>query len=191
MKKIGSRTWGLLLFLSLMATTSVAQKVKVGYDKSVDFSRFKTYTWAKPTMPISRPALYAVVEGSIDEALTNKGLNRVEKDGDLVLIPAGGIEYGVGSAAATPIPSTYAGVPLSYDATMWTGAGGTASLTNTYVPKGTLQLQFLDPHTSKILWNGTVSEKLDAEKKKESMERIQKAVTKLMQQFPPNAPPSK
>jgi hypothetical protein len=172
-----------------MATTSLAQKVKVGYDKSVDFSRYKTYTWAKPTMPISRPALYAVVEGSIDEALTSKGLKRVEKDGDLVLISAGGIEYGVGSAAATPIPSTYAGVPVSFDATMWTG--GSANLTNTYVPKGTLQLQFVDPHTNKILWNGTVSEKLDSQKKKESMERIQKAVTKLIQEFPPSAAPSK
>src|SRR5512133_1634482 len=111
------------LFLSLMAAKLVDQKVKVGYDKSVDFSRYKTYTWAKLTMPSARPTLYAIVVESIDEELRKKGLSRVENGGDLVLTPGGGIEYGVGSAASTPIPSTYAGSPVSYDSTMWTGAG--------------------------------------------------------------------
>jgi hypothetical protein len=72
---------------------------------------------------------------------------------------------------------------------MWTGAGGTAAPTSTYVPKGTLQLQFIDPSTHKIVWNGTLSEKLDSEKKKETMDRISKGITKLMEQFPP--PPEK
>ena len=188
MNETWSRILCLLLF-SVIAIASVAQKVKVGYDKSVDFSRFKTYTVAKPSMPSARPTLYAIVVESIDQELQKKGLNKVEEGGDLVLISGGGIEYGVGSAASTPIPSTYAGAPVSFDATMWTGAGGTAAPTSTYVPKGTLQLQFIDPSTHKIVWNGTLSEKLDSEKKKETMDRISKGITKLMEQFPP--PPEK
>jgi hypothetical protein len=177
--------FGLLLFA--VATTAFAQKVKVGYDKSVDFRRYKTYTWAEPAMPPTRPMLYATVVGSVEEELKNRGLQRADKNGDLILIPAGGIEFGISSAAGTPMLPTYGGAPASIDATMWTGAGGTANLTSSYVPQGTLQLQFVDRSTNKVIWNGTVSEKLDVEKKKESLDRIYKAIAKLIKQFPPKA----
>ena len=67
---------------------------------------------------------------------------------------------------------------------MWTGAGGTANLTSAYVPKGTLQLQFVDRSTNKIVWNGTVSEKLDVENKQKSLDKIYKAIAKLIKEFP-------
>lgn len=184
MKKIPSQLW-LCLFLCAFATTAFAQKVNVGYDKSVDFSRYKTYTWAEPAMPPTRPMLYSTVVGSVDEELKTRGLQRVEKDGDLILTPAGGVEFGISGAAGTPILSTYGPQPAAADATMWTGAGGSANLTSSYVPKGTLQLQFIDRSTNKIVWNGTVSEKLDVENKQKSLDRIYKAIAKLIKEFPP------
>jgi hypothetical protein len=190
MKKIRSQLW-FHLFLSALASTAFAQKVKVGYDKSVEFSRYKTYTWTEPAMPPTRPMLYATVVGSVEEELKNRGLQRVDKDGDLILIPAGGIEFGISGAAGTPMLSTYGGAPASVDATMWTGGGGTANLTSSYVPKGTLQLQFVDRSTNKVIWNGTVSEKLDVENKKKSLDRIYKAIAKLIKEFPPKAASSK
>jgi hypothetical protein len=105
MKKIPSQLW-LCLFLSAFATTAFAQKVNVGYDKSVDFSRYKTYTWAEPAMPPTRPMLYSTVVGSVDEELKTRGLQRVEKDGDLILTLAGGVEFGISGAAGTPILTT-------------------------------------------------------------------------------------
>jgi hypothetical protein len=39
-----------------VATVSFAQKVEVGYDKSTDFSKYKTYTRAEPAMPPTRPS---------------------------------------------------------------------------------------------------------------------------------------
>ena len=179
------------LFLFALTATAFAQKVKVGYDKSVDFSRYKTYTLAEPGMPPTRPMLYASVVGLIEHELKNRGLQRTDKDGDLILFPAGGMEFGINTAAATPVLSTYGGTPASFNATMWTGSGGTANLTSSYVPQGTLQLQFVDRSTNQIIWNGTVSEKLDVERKKESLERIDKAIAKLINQFPPKAASSK
>jgi hypothetical protein len=190
MNKIRNKLWFYLLLFAL-STTAFAQKVKVGYDKSVDFSRYKTYTWAEPAMPSTRPMLYLMVVGSVEHELKNSGLQRADNDGDLILIPAGGMEFGINTAAATPVLSTYGGLPLSIDATMWTGAGGTANLTGAYVPEGTLQLQFVDRSTTKIIWNGTVSEKLDVENKKKSLDRIDKAIAKLIKQFPPKAGSSK
>jgi hypothetical protein len=131
--------------------------------------------------------LYSTVLASVDDDLKSKGLQRVDKNGDLTVIPAGGIEYGISSAAGTPVLATYGGPPVSVDASMWTGAGGTANLTSSYVPQGTLQLQFVDRSTNKVVWNGMVSEKLDVENKKESLDRIYKAIAKLIKQYPPKA----
>ena len=37
-----------LLVVMLSISCGLAQKVKVGYDKSVDFSRYKSYTFQEP-----------------------------------------------------------------------------------------------------------------------------------------------
>jgi hypothetical protein len=54
-----------------------------------------------------------------------------------------------------------------------------------YVPEGTLALTFVDRASNKVVWCGTVTEKLDIENKKKSLERVDKAIAKLLKQFPP------
>jgi len=174
-----------LLLLTGIATSLSAQKVKVGYDKSVDFSNYKTYSWAEPTTPVSRPLLYTMVVGSIDSELEKRGLQRVDKDGDLIVASGGGIEFGTNAAAPTPILPSYAQPPLAPDSTMWTGDTFVVNRTSIYVPQGTLQLQFVDRSANKIVWNGMVFQKLDMEKKSESLKLVTKAIVKLLEKFPP------
>src|SRR5216683_4179678 len=105
------RPWLFAILVAGLTIPSLAQKVKVGYDKSTDFSIYHTYTWAKPQMPATRPILYDYVVNTIDGQLEAKGLKKVEHDGDLTLIPAGGIEYGSNLPAGTPILPIYGGPP--------------------------------------------------------------------------------
>ena len=175
-----------LLSVATLGSLAVAQKVKIGYDKSVDFSKYKTYTLAAPAMPPTRPLLYATVVDSIDGELSSKGLQKVEKDGDLTLIPAGGIEYGNNIAAGSPIIGTFSSPPPAMNATMWTGAEGPSALQGPMVPQGTLVLEFVDREASKVIWTGSVSQKLDIEKKNKSLELVGKAVVKLLKKFPPS-----
>lgn len=174
-----------LIFIGIPLSV-LAQKVRTGYDKSADFTKFKTYCWNAPEMPVTRPLLYASVIGWIDMDLKAKGLTKVEKDGDLSLIPAGGMEFGVNMAAGTPILPTYGVQPAYIDATRWTGSAGAAyTAAGPYVPEGTFALTFVDRQSNKIVWNGTVKEKLDIENKVKSADRVQKAIAKLMKKFPP------
>lgn len=177
--------WTLLL-IATFSIGAFAQKVDVGYDKGVDFQKFKTYTWAEPSMPPTRPLLYAKITDSIDYELQQKGLSRVDKDGDLILVPAGGMEFGLNMAAGTPILPTYGGAPPAVNATMWTGATTGGNLMAPYVPEGTLALTFVDRTGNKVVWSGTVKEKLDVEQKNKSLQRIDKAIAKLLKKFPPS-----
>jgi len=180
-----------LLLLTGPITSAAAQKVKVGYDKSADFSKYKTYTWAKPSMPITRPLLYEMVVGAIDNQLANRGLRRIDQNGDLTLIGSGGIDVALNQAAGTPILPTYGGEPVSLDGNMWTGAQGASNSAAVYVQEGALQLQFVDRNTNKLVWNGILLEKLDSTRKQDSLDRIDKGITKLLKQFPPKGGSSK
>jgi hypothetical protein len=174
------------LLLTIIPTTSaVAQKIKVGYDKGANFSRYKSYSLAQPAMPPTRPFLYASIVGSIDHELKSKGFARTEGEGDLTLIPEGGTEFGLNQAAGTPMLPTYSGRPVAIDATMWTGAGGSAASMGMYVPEGTLRLDFVDRLANKVVWSGTVNVKLDLERKSKSLEVVDKAIIKLLKNFPP------
>ena len=175
-----------ILLVAFSGSASFAQKVNVGYDKSVDFSKYKTYSWGQPTMPPTRPLLYATVIGSVDGELNSKGLSRVEENADLIVIPSGGIGFAMVFSGGTPVSPTFSGPPPSINATVWTGSQGGGELMPA-VPEGTLTLELIDRAANRVVWSGTVNQKLDLEKKSKSLEVASKAVSKLMKRFPPKA----
>jgi hypothetical protein len=59
------------------------------------------------------------------------------------------------------------------------------------VPQGTLVLELVDRSTNNVVWTGSVSQKLDIEKKDKSLELVGKAVVKLLKEFPPRSSSSK
>jgi hypothetical protein len=184
MKMDERKTWICWLLLALISSTVFAQKVSVGYDKSADFVKYKTYTWAQPTKPPGRPLLYLNIEGAIDYELKAKGLARAENNGDLIVVPGGGIEFGLNYAVGAPVMSIYSGPP-AIDSTMWTGAASFSNLMAPYVPEGTLMIDLVDRNSNKVVWSGTVKQKLDMENKKKSLKLIDKAIVKLLKDFPP------
>jgi Domain of unknown function (DUF4136) len=167
---------GFLAFVVFsLATAGFAQKIKVGYDKSADFSKYKTYTWAKPAMPITRPLLYQEVVGTIDDELKSKGLRRTDNNGDLTLIAAGGIGFGYNMPPAMEMNVAY-----------WSGEEDPEILTAPMVAEGTLILEFVDRGQNKMVWRGTARENLDPEMAK-SLPRIEKAIVKLLKVYPPKS----
>ena len=175
----------LLASLALVcATTSLpAQKVKIGHDKSADVSRFSTYTWSEISPAPSRPLLWQTVVMSVDAELQGKGWRKVEKNGDLILMPEGGVDFNLSGTSGTPILPTYSGPPPAINATMWTGAEGGSNVA-TWGTEGTLTLRFVDRERNQVVWSGSVSEKLDNNDKKKSLDRAGKAVSKLLRKFP-------
>lgn len=174
------------LFFIAIATAALAQKVKVGYDKSADFSKYKTYTWAPPGMPPTRPLLYETVVGTVDSELSAKGLKRTDKDGDLTLFGAGGIDFAISFSAGSPVLSSYSATPPMMYSSVWTGGEGAGDLMAP-VPDGTLKLQFVDRGTNQIVWSGSVMQSLDIQKKQKSLKLASKAVVKLLKKFPPGS----
>jgi hypothetical protein len=155
------------------ATSAFGQKVKIGYDKSVDFSKYKTYTWAKPDHPIERPRLYQAVVQTIDQDLSAKGLTRVDANGDLTLTAGGGIDFGYNAPATAGMNNG-----------MVYGVDTAPVMLAPLVAKGTLTLQFADRGNGKMVWSGTVMQKLDPTQQDQAVVLAQKAIDKLLKAFP-------
>ncbi len=66
---------------------------------------------------------------------------------------------------------------------MWTGTTG-YSTAGVFEAEGTLVLTFVDRASNKVVWSGSVRQKLDIEKKNKSLELANKAVIKLLKKFP-------
>jgi hypothetical protein len=84
----------LLLTLFVFSAPAVAQKIKVDYDKSADFSKFKTFSWTRGAPP-TNPLINQIIIDGVEQSLTAKGLTKVNDGGDLLISVAVAIQYDI------------------------------------------------------------------------------------------------
>jgi hypothetical protein len=179
-----TRFLAFLVVAILSVTGSLAQKTNVGYDKSVDFSRYKSYTLQAPETT-GRPLLYMTVVSTISTEVESKGLASTETNGDLVLRASGSLDYGLNSDAGFTSDSCKNCKAPLVDPMEWTGKMAPPGSSGSPLPKGALELIFVDRASNKIIWAGTVVQKLDPGKKQKSLDLAHKAIKKLLMEFPP------
>lgn len=177
---------GVLVFvvaLTLYSASGIAQKVKAGFDKTADFSKYKSYTIQKPAKEPVHPLLYAHIVGAIEQELAAKSIANAEKDGDLVLVLTGGTDFSLDNVATTSdCPNCKA--PM-LDPGDWPGNTAPPGVGGKPMPEGTLELNFVDRATNKTVWTGWVEQKLNPDKKSKAFEKIDQAIQKLLKDFPP------
>ena len=180
--------WGraVLVFVASVALCSgsgLAQKIKVGVDKTADFSKYKSFTVQKPAKEPAHPLLYAHIVGSIEQELTAKGIAPAEKDGDLVLMLTGGTDFSLENApASSDCPNCKAPI---LDPGDWPGSTAPPGVGSKPMPEGMLELNFVDRATNKSVWMGWVEQKIDPDKKSKAFDKADKAIQKLLKDFPP------
>ena len=182
--------FGLALCCLLMLVNAAAvraQDVAVDFDKSVDFSKFKTYSWANG-MPARNPLIDQQIRASIEENLAAKGLRRVETGGDLSVLYFSAIDKALsvstGMWETTRDWTRQAASGVHINSQMWD------------VDIGTLAVCLSDTDNKNLLWRATSKTMLEKRSsKKNAMEamtedarrvekKIKKAVAKMFKQYP-------
>jgi len=178
---------GLLLFAALSASCGYAQKVKVGYDKTTDFSKYKSYSLQLPAAESNRPLLFASVVGSIRNEIESRGLVNKENDADLVAVVTGDLDYGMSSASGMTSDSCKVCKTPMYDPRDWQGYLEMPGASGKPALKGSLEVTFVERGSNKAVWTGLVVQKLNEEKKEQSLQKIGAAIKKLFEDFPPKS----
>jgi hypothetical protein len=96
------RVYTFLLCLFVLGISLSAQDIKVEYDKSHDFTKYKTFAFGqgeivtpKDQRVVKDATMHAWVKNAITEELTEKGFTQVDSLGDLV------VSYAIGSLPRT------------------------------------------------------------------------------------------
>jgi hypothetical protein len=185
MNSLSAKRVGPVLLLSLLILSHAwAQKVKVGYDTSADFSQFKTYAWQEQQTPATRPLLKASIELNVDAALKDKGLRKtdVSNSPDVFIALSGGMDAQSSTAAHDPGFAATGGIPPP-DATVWSGS--LPSTIGQQVLKGTLTVDVIDAKRRQLVWRGTAKAKLDSQDQSKVFDQADKVVTEMFKQYPP------
>ena len=159
----------------LCATASFAQQVKTDYDRSANFSQYKTYSWEK--VQTQDPLWVDRIKEAVNAALTAKGLTPVESGGDIAIVA---IET---TQNQRTLNTFYDGFGGGWG---WRGFGGFGDATTTVenYKVGTLVVDLFDTHTKKLIWRGSSSDTL-SNKSDKNIKDLDKGVQKMFDHFPP------
>jgi len=170
----------LCLFASLISLGAQAQKIKVDYDKNLDFSKFKTFSFGKHDA-VSRPTLALAIASAVQAQLIKQGLKPVDSNPDLYVQLYGSVD----SDVAVNYSDFYYGMggfpPFDQSFVMRGAMPGTT--TTAVVHKGQLVVDLIDASQKKLVWRGMATEKL-SEQKSKLMKQVNMIADKMFQQYP-------
>ena|SRR5271157_612361 len=176
-----------LLLVLLFSLAVQAQKIHVtAPDKSVDFSKFKTYSW-EPLGAVSHPMLAADIVGAVEDQMKAKGLQLVPSNPDLVIKVYGAIDQESTAYSNDPLYAGTGGVPPfdpSFSGPLLAGTWGNTTVT---IHKGQLVVDLLDYAAKKLVWRGMAQENLASQNKSKLLDQVNNAIAKMFKDYPPKS----
>ena len=173
---IGMRV-GVVLSLLMTAGQSFAQKVTVDFDKHIDFSKYKTYSFTEGT-PTPVTLTNQRIEKAIEGQLAAKGLTRVESNADLTVV------FHCAVTERTQLSTTsLGGWGWGRGWRRW-GGGGTEITEVEQIPVGTLIVDIGDSSTKRYIWRGTATKTISS-KPDRNAKAIDDVMKKMFEKFPP------
>ena len=167
--------------LVLLGGSAFAQDVQFDYDRSVNFSNYKTYQWVDyKKVEVGDQLLDRDIKRAVDEQLAGKGLRRVDSGGELL----------VGHQAGFSQEKAFDSLGSGWGVWPWWGPWGdnwgNTRVTSFTIDIGKLTIGLFDPATKQLVWRGFASETLDIKKDPDKNYRnLEKAMAKLFKNYPP------
>jgi len=173
--------------LLLAAVAAFGQDVRYNFDKTTDFSKFKTYKWviikdAAKVNDLTDKQIIAVVDGE----LAAKGLTKAGDDSANLYIA---YQAGVGQEKQFTYYNSDWGYGGGWYRGGWYGGMGGMSTTTgqtSTIYIGQLALDIYDSGNRDLVWRGVASKTISPKAKPEKQEKnLKKAVKKLLKNYPP------
>jgi hypothetical protein len=177
MRTIANMLATALFGIAIAGAPALAQTVTIDYDHTVNFAKFKTYTWQK--VHATDPSVEDRITIAANRDLAQRYMTEVDKDSDVMIV----------AVEATQDKAEFGAFYDGLSGYTWQrgwGAGGflDSAATAQDIPVDTLVLDMYDTKTHKLLWRGAVTEPVGGSQDKND-QKIDKAVTQLISKYPP------
>lgn len=166
----------LCLGLILVPATGFAQKVTTDWDHGTDFSKFKTYTYAKGT-PVEDPLMDQRVVAAIEAELEKEGIKKVDSDPDMY------VTYHASAKENKQYMTDSFG--YGYGA-RWGGGMGTSTTRAYTYEKGTIVIDLWSADGKQMLFRGSATDTI-SDKPEKNIKKINNAVEKIFKKYPPKS----
>lgn len=164
--------WATLALLAIVRLPASAG-VHVDYDKALDFSQYRTYSWGEGT-EAEPEFVERRIEAAIDRELASLGLQKVEGPADLQVVTHASVEI----EKRIDIDS------FPYWERWHRGSRWASSVVYVQdVEVGTLIIDLIAGDSGELAWRAIASGAVGNPEKNEK--RINKAVKKMFKRFPP------
>jgi hypothetical protein len=170
-----------MLFALLLAAGCAPLAVNVDYDTTFDFTKLKSYDWLPSPPGSNREELAAKrFEQAVNSQLQAKGFARSAESPDF-LIAMEGVKKTV-SAGSTAVGASIA-VPVGSHGAVHVGGGKSKPRVK---QEGTLTLNFTDPGTKSLIWEGSATAEIQGKSSPEEQQAmINQVIAELLKNFPP------
>jgi len=179
--------YGLALTFLWLAGVAAAQDVRYNYDKSADFSKYKTYKWVEMKTSDKDELVDKQIKSTIDAELAKKGLTKTDSDNADLYV---GYQVAISTEKQVNTFSSDFGYGPGwgyYGRGYGMGSSTSTSTTSTlYV--GSLQLDFNDVAKKQTVFRAVGTKTLDPKAKPEKRQKnLAKAIEKMLKKYPPTA----
>ncbi len=175
MKRILTATLGAIVLAAGCSTLETS----VDYDKAVDFSQYKTFSY-RDTGDFKDQLWAKRIENVLSDTLAAKGLKRVESGGDVWLVPHGRL------SKQTQVNTYNTGWGYGYGWYGYGGGGGMTTSTVSEIPVGTLIVDLVDGNKKEMVWRAKATDTLSTTASPEEREKkLREVAAKLFEGFPP------
>ena len=167
----------LALSAMIFAISCSPVNVSHDYDPDANFGRLKTFAWIPfPANVDINQLVVKRIQDAVTRELQAKGLQKSSQNPDFVIVMHGMTEDKLDVTDWGYNTGSY------YHGGYW---GGRNISVNEYT-EGTLTLDFIDSKSKQLLWRGVAKGTVDPNASPQKRtERINDAVAKLLEQFPP------
>ena len=173
------------LLLMLFFATNTHSQVKSDYDKSIDFSAIKTYSfggWVEDSDKILTSFDKKRITDAMVKELSARGMTYTQEGGQVVIT----LFIVVNQKTSTTAYTNFNG-NMGYRGRWGWGYGGMATATTSYSEddylEGTFVVDMYDSTTKNLIWQGVITSVV-TEKPEKREKTIPKKINKLMKKYP-------
>lgn len=184
------------LLTSLVALAALVARAQVStdFDKTVDFSQYKTFAWCTPDIQVGNNPVYRSglitknIETTLTNELTKRGLTMDTEKPDLL------VGFHTYTEKKTESYPTYAPSPMYYPFGFRTGwryypygfgnwpYAWNNSFRRVQYTEGTLLVDIADAHTKQLIWRGSIEG--DVSNPNRIEKEVARGIHKIMNDYP-------
>jgi hypothetical protein len=175
---MGIRTFLTSASLMMLGTVAIAQNVSYDFDKSADFSKFKSYTWVRGTN-LNDALNHGRIVRAVDAQLAARGFSKVDSPANADVLVAYHASFDK-NLQINGFSSGFGGYRF--------GGMRTGTATAEEITVGTLAVDIVDAKTKTIVWRGMATKEVDPKASPEKRDKnINRAAEKIFKNYPPAA----